>query len=286
MNPERADFIGFRHQEAEYKLNKKVLDSENPQNPVHANEQDFTTDLTEKGKHEARLQADKFFENFDPTKDTFFFVSSDFVRAAETARIYLDVAEEKGFEVIAPNKPGDKTVENVGDGKIKHLQNLSLKIDNALVDQLFNHKTDYLKLAQERGVSFDDDLVGRWKQARKIIEEDNKGTWSENWRFHSDEIKAIVPEITTAREMFDTQFKNLTRLMEFGKKKIEESNNPKKIRVLAFTHENLFTHWLSERWGESGLNLGESVSFYHDPENNLRASVREKDGLAIENEIQ
>lgn len=285
MNPEKADFVGFRHQEAEYKLNKKVLDSENPQNPVRANEQDFITDLTEKGKQEACLQAEKFFESFDPATDTFFFVSSAFVRAAETARIYLDIAEERGFEIIVPSNPGDKTVENVGDGKIKHLQNLSLKIDNALIDQLFNHKTDYLKLAIERGVSFDDDLVNRWKQARKIIEEDNRGTWSENWRYHSDEIKKIMPEITTAHEVFDTQFKNLTRLMKFGKKKIEASNNPKKIRVLAFTHENLFTHWLSERWGEPGLNLGESVSFYHDPENNLRANVREKDGFVIENEI-
>lgn len=286
MNPEKADFVVFRHQQAEYKLNQDILRSENPQDPVRADKQDFITDLTEKGKSEARLQAESFFNNFDPKLDAFLFVSSDFVRAAETAKIYLEVAEERGFDIITPNKPGSQTVESVGGGKIKHLQNLSLKIDNALIDQLFNHETDYLKLAQERGVEFEDDLVSRWKQARKIIEDDNKGTWSENWRYHSGRIKSIMPEIATAQEIFNNQFRNLTRLMKFGRKKIEESNHLKKIRVLAFTHENLFTHWLSERWGESGLNPGESVSFYHDTENNLRANVRGADGLVVENEIQ
>lgn len=277
----KADFIGFRHQEAEYKLNQKILDSENPQNPVRAEDQDFESDLTEKGKENAYTQAKKFFEEFDNTKDAFFFVSSDFVRAAETAKIYLDVAKKNGFEIITPNKPGSQTVEKVGDSKIKHLQNLSLKIKNTLIDQLFNHKTDYLKRAQERGVVFDEDFIIRWEKARDIIEKDNKGTWSENWQFYSEKIKKIMPEITTAREVFDTQFTNLARLMEFGKKKIENSNHPKKIRVLAFTHENLFTYWLSERWGESGLNPGESVSFYHNPEQNLRANVRGKNDIAF-----
>lgn len=280
MNPE-AGFFGFRHQEAEYKLNKRVLESENPQGPVKPEDQDFNSDLTEKGKHEARLEAENFFKEFNPEKDAFFFASSDFVRAAETAKIYLDVAKEHGFEIITPEKPGSPIVEEIGDGKIKHLQNLSLKIDNALIDQLFNHKTDYLKLAQELGIEFDQDLISRWIKARDIIEKDNKGSWSENWRHHSEEIKQIMPEIITAREMFDVQFKNLVRLMEFGKKKIEASGHLKKIKVLAFTHENLFTHWLSERWGEPGLNLGESVSFYFDPENNLQAKIRENDGPAM-----
>jgi phosphohistidine phosphatase SixA len=282
MNPEKADFITFRHQEAGYKANRRVLESDDPQGPVRPDDQDFITDLTEKGRFEARNQAEQFFARFDPSRDAFFFVSSDFVRAAETAKIYLDVAEEKKFEIIAPERTGDKTVAAVGEGKIKHLQNLSLKIDDALVDQLFNHKADYLKLAQDRGVALDDDLIARWEKAREIIEDDNKGTWSENWRYHSEQIKKIMPEIMTAREMFEKQFKNMTRLMEFGRKKIESAEHPKKIRVLAFTHENLFTHWLSERWGEPGLNLGESVSFYHDPENNLRADLRGKDGSVEE----
>lgn len=274
MNPE-AGFFGFRHQEAEYKLNKRVLESENPQGPVRPEDQDFNTDLTEKGKREARQEAEIFFKEFGPEKDAFFFASSDFVRAAETAKIYLDVAKEQGFEIIIPEKPGSPIVEEVGDGKIKHLQNLSLKIDNALVDQLFNHKTDYLKLAQERGIEFDQDLIARWTQAREIIEKDNKGSWSENWRCHGEQIKQIMPEITTAREMFDSQFQNLKRLMEFGRNKIKASGHQKNIRVLAFTHENLFTHWLSEQWNESGLNLGEFVSFYIDSENNLKANVRD-----------
>jgi hypothetical protein len=281
MKPEQADFIGFRHQDAEYKLNKKVLDSENPKNPIRAGDQNFVNDLTEKGEGKARLQAEQFFSQFDPKKDAFFFVSGDFVRTAETAKIYLEVAEKMGFEIIRPQKAGDKTVEKVGDGKIKHLQNLSLDIKNALIDQLFNHENDYLKLAQERGVSFDENLTKRWIEARNIIEKDNKGSWSENWRYHSDEIKKIMPEITTAREMFDKQFKKLLRLIELGKKKIEASGHPKKIRVLAFTHENIFTHWLSEHWNEPGLSLGESVSFYYDSENNLMANVRGKDGLAL-----
>jgi len=275
----KGEFFGFRHQEAEYKLNKKVLNSENPRGSVRAEDQDFTSDLTEKGKENALLQAEKFFAEFNPEKDAFFIVSSDFVRAAETGKIYIDVAEKHGFEVIIPDKAGSQFVEKVGDGKIRHVDNLSLKINDGLIDQLFNHKTDFLKIAQERGVPLDNDLVARWKKAREIIESDNKGSWSENWRYHSEEVKKIVPEITTAKKMFDTQFKNLVKLIEFGKRKIEEAKHSKKIRVLAFTHENLFTHWLSERWDESGMELGESFSFYFDPKHNLQANVRDKEGL-------
>ena len=241
-----GDFYGFRHQEAKYQLNKRVLDSDNPRGPVSPDEQDFTSDLTEKGKREARAEAEQFFSQFDSAKDAFFFVSSDFVRSVETGKIYLQIAEEMGFEIITPDNPSDQTVEKVGDGKIRHLQNLSLKIDDAVLDQLFNSKNDYLKLAQERRIAFDEDFVGRWKRARSIIEADNKGGWSENWRYHSLAVKEILPEIQTAQEMFDSQFKNLVRLMEFGRKKIEAAKHEKKIRVLAFTHENLFTHWLAE----------------------------------------
>jgi len=263
-----------------------VLDSENPRGPVQADDQDFISDLTEKGKENARLQAENFFAEFSPEEDAFFFVSSDFVRTTETGKIYIDVAEEHGFEVITPDKAGSQSVEKVGNGKVRHVDNLSLKINDGLIDQLFNHKTDFLKLAQERGVPLDEDLVARWEKAREIIESDNKGSWSENWHYHSEEVKKIVPEIMTAKKMFDTQFKNLVKLMEFGKRKIEEAKHPKKIRVLAFTHENLFTHWLSERWDESGMELGESFSFYFDPKQNLQANVRYKEGLAIEEETK
>ena len=99
-------------------------------------------------------------------------------------------------------------------------------------------------------------------------------TWSENWRFHSEEIKQFMPEIQTAQEMFDTQFINLIKLIEVGRKKIENAGFPKRIRIIAFTHENLFTHWLSEYWNQPGLNLGEMVCFRYDENNNLIANVR------------
>lgn len=271
---EKGDFFGFRHQEAKYQLNKRVLDSEKPQDPVSADDQEFDSDLTEKGKREAKEEAILFFQQFDPVQDAFFFVSSNFVRSIETGKIYLETAEEKGFEIIFPENPSDQTVARVGEGKIRHIDALSLKIDDAVLDQLFDPKSDYLKLAAERGVHFNPDLVNRWNAIRKQIEADNKGTWSENWRHHSQAAKEMLPEIQTAKEIFDTQFKNLLNLMEFGRKKIEASKQEKKIRVLAFTHENLFTHWLAEEWNESGLRLGESVAFYFDTDNNLQAKVR------------
>lgn len=271
---EKGDFFGFRHQEAKYQLNKRVLDSEKPQDPVSADDQEFDSDLTEKGKREAKEEAILFFQQFDPVQDAFFFVSSNFVRSIETGKIYLETAEEKGFEIIFPENPSDQTVARVGEGKIRHIDALSLKIDDAVLDQLFDPKNDHLKLAAERGVHFDPDIVNRWNAIRKQIEADNKGTWSENWRHHSQAAKEMLPEIQTAKEMFDTQFKNLLKLMEFGRKKIEASKQEKKIRVLAFTHENLFTHWLAEEWNESGLRPGESVAFYFDTDNNLQANVR------------
>lgn len=271
---EKGDFFGFRHQEANYKLNKRVLESERPQGPVKADDQEFDSDLTEKGKREAKEEAERFFQQFDPAQDAFFFVSSNFVRSIETGKIYLETAEENGFEIIFPENPSDQTVARVGEGKIRHIDALSLKIDDAVLDQLFNPKSDYLKLAEDRGVHFDPNLVRRWNVIRKQIEADNKGTWSENWRHHSQAAKEVLPEIQTAKEMFDTQFKSLLKLMEFGRKKIEASNHKKKIRVLAFTHENLFTHWLAEEWNESGLKPGESVAFYFDIDKNLQANVR------------
>lgn len=277
MNPEKSDFVIGRHQEAEYKLNERALNSDNPEGKLDPNEQDFISDLTEKGKEEALRQAEEFFSHFDPQKDAFFFASSNFVRAAETANIYRKAAEDRGFEIIAPSNPRDKTVAAVGEGKIMHVPALSLNIENALVDQLFNSKTDYLKLATERGIQFSPEFVARWREARKLIEADNKGNWSDNWRDHSEAVKKIMPEIQTAQELFENQFRKMLRLIEFGRKKIENSEYNKKIRIVAFTHENLFTHWLSEQWGENGLKLGETVSFYYDPKKNLHGVVRGKD---------
>jgi phosphohistidine phosphatase SixA len=272
----RPEFDIFRHQEAEYKLNKKVLDSDDPQGPILAEQQDFETDLTEQGQEHAREQAAAFFQRFDPNADAFFVASSDLVRAAETAKIYVDVAEELGFEIISPENPHSATVEHVGAGKVKHLETLSLNIDNALIDQLFDPNTDFLKRAQDRGVTFDEGFVQRWQAARKIIEQDNKGSWSENLRYHGDTVAEILPEIGEMSKTYDRKFQNLVRLMKFGDTKISGSGYAKRVNVLAFTHENLFTRWLAKEMNEHGLELGEMISFRFDPSDMLHATVRDK----------
>jgi phosphohistidine phosphatase SixA len=274
------DVILGRHQESRYQLNETALKKENPREPIDADTQDFDSDLTEKGKIEARRQAEEFFDgnHFEPEKDAFFFASSNFVRAIETATIWRKVAEERGFEIIAPINPRDQTVARVGEGKVRHVDALSLRIEDALLDQLFNAKKDYLTEALERGVEFDSDFVDRWTRARKIVEEDNRNGWSDNWRAHSEEVKKILPEIQMPKELFDTQFKNIIRLLGFANKKIEAAAYGKHIRVVAISHENLFTHWLSEYWNEEGMKLGETISLYY-PEgtDELRARFRGRD---------
>ena len=259
------EFFATRHSISPYKLNEGIIKSNNPEDAPNADKQWFNSDLTPEGLKLAKEKAEDFFAKLNPNTDALFFVSSDLVRAAETAKIYLDAARERGFEIILPREKKDKTLEpknkaeEIGDGYIRKIDCLTLDhLDNMLREQIFQSK-DYLNEVQNlKNVS--EETKKKWTEARKIIEADDRGTWGNNYAVHSEEIQKIFPNVKSAKEVYESKFKNMLRLIRFGQEQIKKQNPEKNIKVLAFSHENSFLYFLNKNFGESMKNC-ESISF-------------------------
>jgi len=279
---ERDDeFFAIRHSKAEYKMNEAIVTSDNPESEFNPKKQDFLSDLTPEGKELAQQEAEKFFNDLDPEKDAIFFTSSDLVRAIETAKIYKDEAKKRGFEIIKPKNVRDDLVEKIGDGEIRKLNNLSLDIDNMLIEFLFHPEKDYLEEVVKSKDYVSEETKEKWKQARQIIEADNKGTWGKNYYQHSEEIKKIFPNIKTAEELYNKKFTNTIKLMKFAQKKINEENYHKNIKVLGFGHENLFVHFLGKNFKECGIDNCESIGFKINDDNIQARSKGENKDIKI-----
>ena len=275
QNRENDEFFATRHGVAEYKLNEKIITSDNPEDSPDANKQWFNSDLTPEGKEKAKESAYEFFSKLNPETDALFFVSSDLVRAAETAKIYMDVARENGFEIVLPRKREDSEqeyrnkAEEIGEGYIRKIDCLTLDhLENMFREYIFQPE-DYLKKLENtletsdvdsERLNISEETREKWTEARKIIESDNKNTWGENYAAHSDEIAKIFPDVKSAKQVYDSKFKNMLRLIKFGQKKINEEQPEKNIKVLAFSHENSFLYYLNENFGDSMKNC-ESISF-------------------------
>lgn len=269
------EFFITRHGMAEYKLNERIIASNNPEDGHDAKNQDFLSDLTSEGKKLAEQEAKKFFDKLDPEKDALFFTSSNLVRAIETAKIYKDEANKRRFEIIKPKNVRDDLIEKIGEGEIRKIEDLSVHIKNMLLEFIFHPEKDYLNEMVKNKENVSQDVLDKWDQARKIIESDNQGTWGKNYYKHSEEIAKIFPDIRTAEDSHNREFKNLIRLMKFGQKKINESNYKKNIKVLAFSHENSFLYFLGKNFKEEGINNCESISF-HIEKDGINVDVREQ----------
>lgn len=258
------EFFVIRHSIAEYKLNEGIIKSDDPEAAPSADKQWFNSDLAPEGIELAQGKAHEFFAKLNPETDALFFVSSDLVRAAETAKIYLDIARENGFEIIISEtkkkspEPKNKA-EEIGEGYIRKIDCLTLDhLENMLREQIFQPK-DYLQEIEHLDkVSVE--TKEKWTAARKIIEMDNKKTWGENYTAHSEEIQKIFPNVKSAREVYESKFKDLLRLIRFGQERINQRQPEKNIKVLAFSHENSFLYFLNENFGESMKNC-ESIAF-------------------------
>ena len=133
-----ADFV--RHSISSYKTYGKLVASENPTGKFNPDEQ-VTPDLPEKGIDLAKQEAEKYFASLDLQKDIIFFASSNEARALETANIFRQVAHEKGFEIIKPEKSRSKLSDEIADSEIRVLKNLSIYPDhetNSVVDSVFS----------------------------------------------------------------------------------------------------------------------------------------------------
>lgn len=257
-NPkERQDSVHFtRHSKAGYKTYAEILKSDDPTAPVDPENQ-VVPDLTEAGVEMAHEAAEKFFEGLNSKIDQLFFASSNEARALETANIYREVALAKGFTVVKPEHARGKLAEEIGGGDIRVVQALSLNVKNTLLSSVFNPEAH---LGEVKLDALDVETREKFEQARAIINADDRGSWGENFYEHGEEIQKIFPEVESSRDLYETQFKNLLRLTEFGLKKVEESDPDKQVKILAFGHENYMGYALNTYFNEHEIKNCEMVT--------------------------
>lgn len=246
-----------RHSEARYKTFTEILKSKNPARPFSRKEQE-TPDLTAEGEELAKKRAEEFFNNLDPEKDVLFFASSDQSRALETADIFRQVAKKRGFKIVKPEHVRSELTKKIGEGEIRHVENLSLHINNVLAQAVFLPKEAIEQINWEQ---VDPEVKKRWERAREIIDKDDKGSWGDNYYRYSDSVKEILPEIESSKEVFDKTFNNLARLIRFANKKIEQADLDKDVKVLAFGHENYLMEALGKYFKKHDIKNCETISF-------------------------
>jgi hypothetical protein len=280
-----CSFFTIRHADALYQGNEEIVASENPEGPFVPIEQNFNSDLSLEGQELTKEKAKAFLSQFDPNKDSLYFASSNLIRARETASIFLTEAKSRGFEIIqattAPSHKIDQSIqEQLGGNEIRTMESLSLNIKNMLAEFIF-HQHNYLNPRDGEGVHvFHPENVSLamrelWEQGRKIIESDNKGTWGKNFLAHGAKIQILfdeyakdhtdmqVPCITTAEDMNNIKFRRMLREMKTVKGNMAEyeKSHDKRIRVLAFSHENSFLYFLDKEFNQQGIDKLEAVGY-------------------------
>lgn len=266
-----ADYV--RHSKAAYKTYGVIVGSEHPTQPFDHNAQ-ITPDLTPEGRAFAEQEAKKYFERLDPKEDRLFFVSSNEARALETADVYRRIAHEKSFEVIKPIHARSEYAEALADGEIRVLETLSLNSKNLVLDFIFNPRAK--KTINWEGV--DSETKARFEKGSAIVEASDQGAFGANFLKHSEAVKLLVPEITSAVELYETKFKAMLKLLRWAEKRVsEEDMKGKRVKIMAFGHENALVHPLKKFFEEEGLNNCEVVEFSLR-EGQVKAAYRGKEG--------
>lgn len=262
--PEKRDASFFkayitRHSKAHYKDYGRILKGEKPTGPFkHEEQQPEGLELTEAGIALAHEKAEKFFDQLDPQRDQLFFVTSNEARAIETADIYREAAKKRGFEIIKPEHPRSELAQRIGEGELRVIQSLSLNTENLLRFLVFSGSAPEVNWE-----AVDEGTKKRWQEARRIIEEDNKGSWGANFAVHSEQVKDVFPGVETAKQFYETKFKNLTRLLKWADQKVqayrEKSGQDKDVKVLAFGHEDYLVKFLRDEFTEEGIQNCEAI---------------------------
>jgi len=261
----------FRHSGPPfYQLNKWLITTRTPEVAPDAYEQWFYSDLPSEGLELARKKAEEYFEKLNPETDALFFVSSDLVRAAETARIFLDVARERGFEIIKPR--GDESreyknhAEEIGEGWIRKIDCLTLDhLENMLREWVFDQR-DVLIEGVNYPEAVSQETKEMWVRARKIMEEGGiEDTWGKNYAKFAEkfEEEGIFKDVLSAEQVYKSKFFNMARLVKFSGRKMKEQNPKKNVRVLGFSHENSFLYFLNENFG-GHMKYCENINFEPD----------------------
>ncbi|MDD4332901.1 MAG: hypothetical protein PHT51_02205 [Patescibacteria group bacterium] len=255
----------FRHSISGYETIERVAREEGLTSNITPEKQVYP-DLTPEGVKLAKRKAVEFFNTFNPEEDALFFASSGEARAIETANIFRQEAKGRGFEIIKPVKTGSSKIKGklggeVGEGEIRTVDTLGLKVDKLMYSSVF------VPVKYAGGINVDS--LGeadreKWDEARKIIEADDKGSWGANFFHHSEEIQKIMPELESVKDQYDKVFKKIIRLIEFGIKKAEESGQTKNIRILAFGHENYLSYALDKYFADHNIPNCGAINFTVD----------------------
>lgn len=272
------NFNLIRHGQSGYVNMKKTIQGETPENRIDYSNQEH--DLTPAGIELAKAEAEKFFVGLDPQKDELFFASSNEARTIGTANIYRQIAKERGFKIIKPDHSRNDHAEMVGEGDIRVLDALSLNPQNSLLMSIYN--PDPAKIFNIDWKNVREETKARWQEAREIIEADDKGSWLANFAAHSSRIKEILktanPEEKSAEDLFENNFKNIIKLMQFADNKIKQEGNGRSIKVLGFGHENYLVLALKQYFEENSINYCEAISF-EVSDKGVKGSFRGKENI-------
>ena len=260
-----------RHSVSSYQSYVDKVSSDNPMGKLDYDNQSVP-DLPQKGVELANQEAEKSFMNLNPDTDVLFFASSNEARAVETANIYREVARKKGFKVLKPDNSRSVLSDQIADGEIRVLNNLSIR-SAGVIDSVFQSPSKRVPINWD---AIDPELKTKFDEASKIIEANDKGSFGANLLAHSDEVKKIFPEIDTAKEQFEVQFKNLITLAKFGISKASETVSDKNIKILAFGHENYLMYALEHYFQENGIKNCETLHVDVDEED-VVGTFRQKD---------
>lgn len=249
---EQNDAFLVRHSKSSY-ATYAAAEASDPQAAFNPAEQ-VTPDLTPEGRELAREKAAELLDSLDPQKDRLFFVSSNEARALETADIYRQVAHERGFTIIKPENTRNPIQEQAGGDEVRVLQNLSLNARSTLLLSLFQQEKGARPINWE-GV--DPETRAKWEAAREIIKKDDGGSFGSNFVKHADAIKEIFPDVETARELFDKNFRNIMRMAQWaeGRFNLRENN----IKIIGFGHENYALEAMNRYFEENGVNNCEAI---------------------------
>jgi hypothetical protein len=271
----------FRHSGPPfYRLNRWLPRSKNPEAAPDAALQWFYSDLPPEGKELAREKAEKYFDKLNPERDALFFVSSDLVRAAETAKIFLDVARERGFEIIKPrneevasidyrgkrvprNREYKNQAEEIGEGWIRKINCLTLDhLENMLRERVFDQEDVLTEIVNYPDV-VSQETREMWIRARRIMKEGGiEDAWGKNYAKYAEafEKEGIFKDVLSAEQVYKSKFFNMARMAKFAERKMQEQNPQKNVRVLAFSHENSFLYFLNENFG-THMSYCEDINF-------------------------
>jgi hypothetical protein len=272
MSQETVLFI--RHSKAGYATYKQILDSEVPQQPTDPKNQ-VLPDLPQEGIDLAQREAKQLFFKMDSGKEALFFISGNQARVLETAKIYKEIAKEKGFTVIRPEHHRNPLVEQMNEDEIRVVQALSLHQDNPFWSAVYYPSSRSQSINWEK---IDPEIKTRWDAARGIVMSNDEGIWGANFLYHSNKLKkdGLLPnDQNTVGELFKKQFPQIIHLVRFAAKKAAEGFDKKKVICILFGNENYFLEVLEQYFAERIDNC-EVIRFDVNPDDSIIVTKKGK----------